>query len=236
MPIRLRALRGVLAVALLLGGCGLISSDITKVTFDLPDQTYSFDTSKWVNLPPAAAGQTFPSIQCSADSDCCTLGQAVQINCSTTPLVCASNACNADLPESQYTAVNLAMQVPALATFPGHSLVNVSVASVTYKVTSNTLNVDVPAIQVYLAPDGVTDPHADGAVLFGTLPVIPAGSTPTGAMTKAPGADAAFQMFTKNVSTTFNIIAATTVVIAPGTPVPHGAITVTVGGAVSAQL
>jgi hypothetical protein len=43
-------------------------------------------------------------------------------------------------------------------------------------------------------------------------------------------------MYTKNVSTPFNVIAATTVVIAGGTPVPNGHITVTIGGAVSAQL
>ena len=43
-------------------------------------------------------------------------------------------------------------------------------------------------------------------------------------------------MYTKNVSQSFNVIATTTVVIAAGTPVPNGQITVTIGGAVSAQL
>jgi hypothetical protein len=235
MRTRSRAIPGVLA-ALALGGCGLISSDITKLTFDLPAQTYSFDTSMWGNLPPAAAGLTFPSIPCTADADCCTLGAVAGLSCSMTPMACVSQSCQAQIPESQHTAVNLAMQVPTLATFPGRSLVDVSIQSITYTVTSNTLNVDTPPFQVYLAPDGVTDPTDPSAVLFGTVPGVPAGTTPTGAMTKASGADAAFQMFTKNVSTTFNIIAATTVVIAAGTPVPHGAITVKVTGTIAAQL
>ena len=44
-----------------------------------------------------------------------------------------------------------------------------------------------------------------------------------------------FETFASNLSTPFNFIAATTVVIASRTPVPSGAITLTVTGAVSAQ-
>lgn len=234
MQIRLRPMSGLLA--LLFCGCGLISSDITKLTFELPPQTYSFDTSMWGNLPPAAAGATFPSVPCTTDDNCCANGSLVGLSCMTTPLVCMSANCQAQIPESQYTSVNLAMQVGTLATFPGRSLVDVSIESITYTVASNTLNIDTPPFQVYLAPDGVTDPNDPSAVLFGTVPAVPAGTTPTGSMTKASGADAAFQTFTKNISTTFNIIAATTVVIAPGTPVPQGAITVKVQGTIAAQL
>jgi hypothetical protein len=44
-----------------------------------------------------------------------------------------------------------------------------------------------------------------------------------------------FQMFTGNLATPFEIITAATVVIGAGTPVPSGAITIDVTGAVSAQ-
>jgi len=123
-----------------------------------------------------------------------------------------------------------------LATFPGHSLVNVSIQSITYQVSNNTLNVDLPPISIYLAPDGVTDPTDPSAELFGTVPPIPAGSDPMGNVQKTSNADAVFQKYTKNVSQTFNIIAAATVVIDGGSPVPNGHITVTVGGTISAQL
>ncbi len=235
MRTSLRAV-GVLGAALMSGGLLSCSLDITRLTFELPKQTYSFDTSMWGNLPPAAAWATVPNVPCGSDGDCCSLAVTAGLNCTTTPLVCASGSCQAQIPEATSSSVNLAQQVPTLATFPGHSLLHVSISSISYQVTNNTLNVDVPSIAVYLAPDGVTDPTDSRAMLFGTVPAIPAGTTPMGAMEKAPNADAVLEMYTKNISTSFNIIASTTVVIAPGTPVPNGALTVVVGGTISAQL
>ncbi len=230
MRISLRT-AGVLGIVLF--GCSLA---ITRVTFDLPKQTYSFDTKMWVNLPPAATGLAFPSIPCSSDAACCTLGAAVSLDCNTTPLTCPAGTCEADVPESQSSSINLAQQVPQLATFPGHSLVKVSIASIGYQVTDNTLNVDLPPMAIYLAPDGITDAHDASAMLFGTVPAIPAGTNPSGMVQKAPNADEVLQMYTSNVSQTFNVIATTTVVIAAGTPVPDGHFTVTIAGVVSAQL
>lgn len=230
MRISLRT-AGVLGVVLF--GCSL---DITRITFDLPKQTYSFDTSMWGNLPPQTAGLSFPNIPCTSDAECCTLGAAASLNCNTTPLSCPAGSCEADIPESLSSAINLAQQVPQLATFPGHSLVKVSISSISYQVSDNTLNVDLPPMAIYLAPDGVTDVNDPSAMLFGTVPAIPAGSNPSGMVQKAPNADAVLQMYTANVSQTFNVIAHTIVVIAADTPVPNGHITVTIGGAVSAQL
>ena len=220
-------------LGVVLFGCSL---DITRVTFDLPKQTYSFDTAMWANLPPAAAGLSFPSIPCTSDAECCTLGTAASLDCNTTPLTCPAGTCEADVPESSNSSINLAQSVPQLATFPGHSLVKVTIASINYQVSDNTMNVDVPSMQIFLAPDGITDAHDPSAMLFGTVPAIPAGTNPSGTVQKAANADAVLEMYTKNVSTPFNVIATTTVVIAAGTPVPNGHITVTIGGAVSAQL
>jgi hypothetical protein len=220
----------------LLLAAGLISCSLTRVTFDLPSQTYKFDTTTWGNLPPAAVGANFPSVPCSADADCCNLAAAAGLSCSMTPLACPAGTCEAQIPVSTHSSVNLAMQVGQLATFPGHSLLNVSIQSITYTVSNNTLNVDLPTISIYLAPDGVTDPTDPSAELFGTVPPIAAGTDPSGTVQKTSNADAVFEKYTKNVSTTFNIIAAATVLIDGGTPVPNGQITVTVGGAISAQL
>ncbi len=235
MRTSLRAV-GALGAALISGALLGCSLDITRLTFDLPKQTYSFDTAMWGNLPPAAAWATVPNVPCGSDGDCCNLATAAGFSCTTTPLVCASGSCQAQVPESMSSSINLAQQVPTLATFPGHSLLHVSISSITYQVSNNTLNVDVPSMAVYLAPDGVTDLTDSRAMLFGTVPAIAAGTTPTGTMQKAPNADAVLEMYTKNISTSFNVIAATTVVIAPGTPIPNGQLTVIVGGTVSAQL
>ena len=104
-----------------------------------------------------------------------------------------------------------------------------------YTVSNNTLNIGLPPISIYLAPSGVTDPTSSQAQLFGTVPAIAAGTDPSGSVTLVPHASAVFQKFTTNLATPFQIIAATTVVVQAGSPVPSGAITVSVDGVISAQ-
>ncbi|HVV53480.1 MAG TPA: hypothetical protein VHO06_27735 [Polyangia bacterium] len=221
------------ALLLSLGGCGLISSDVFRVTFDLPTQTYTFDTSQWGNLPP---GQV-PTVPCTADADCCTAGSLAGIDCTTTPLVCKTTAsppsCAAEIPESIVTTIDLAMQVGSLAQYA--SLGNISISSITYAVSNNTLNVDLPPLNIYIAPMGVTDPTDPRALLFGQTAEIPAGTDPTMMVQLQPNAPSIFQMFTAHLSTPFNFIAATTVEIAAGTPVPNGHVTVAITGVISAQ-
>ncbi len=229
-PHSLKATASVIA-ALGVAGCGLISSDITKVTFDLPTETYTFDTAQW-NIPPALKGMSFPSIPCTTASDCCTLGTAAGLDCAT--LACMSGSCADQLPESQATSINLSTDVkPSLSKYS--SLVSISISRITYTVRSNTLNVDVPPLSIYLAPDGVTDPTDSRVQLFGTVPSIAAGTMPMGNVQLVSNAASVFQTFTGNLSTPFEIITAATVVIGAGTPVPTGAITIDVTGALSAQ-
>jgi hypothetical protein len=222
------------AIAVLgLVGCGLISTDITRLTFDLPTETYTFDTAQW-NIPPVLQGAAFPSIACTTDNDCCTLGAAAGLDCTMTTLACMSGSCAAEFPESQATMVNLSTQVmPSLSSYT--SLVSISISSIKYTVRSNSLNVAIPPLSIYLAKMGVTSPTDPGAQLFGTVPSIAAGSTPTGNVQLEPNAAATFQTFTSDLKTPFEIITAATVVIGAGTPVPTGAITIDVTGALSAQ-
>jgi hypothetical protein len=232
-PLSLKATTSVIA-ALSLAGCGLISTDITRLTFDLPTETYTFDTAQW-KIPPALDGLNFPSIACTTDNDCCNnpLASAAGLDCTMTPLSCMSGSCGASLPESQATMINLSMQVPSLSSYT--SLVSISISSIKYAVRSNTLNVAVPPLSIYLAPNTVTDPTDSRAVLFGTVPAIPAGSMPSGNVNLEPNAASTFQTFTSDLTTPFEIITAATVVIGAGTPVPTGAITIAVTGAISAQ-
>jgi hypothetical protein len=228
----LRASAPVLAAFALLGGCGLISSDISKLTFDLPTETYTFDTAQWSNLPQG----TIPAVPCPA-VDCCTAGAAAGIDCSTTMLTCnASGVCEADVPESAASPVNLAMEVPALSTFGDQALSSITISSISYAVSNNSLNIDLPPLTIYLAPDMVTDPHDPRAQEFGTIPAIPAGTDPSGMVILVPNAAQVFASFTGKISKTFYIIAAGTVAIPGGSPAPSGAITLSVTGVVSAQI
>ncbi len=204
------------------------------MTFDLPVETYTFNTAQIASLPPATQTATFPNIPCATSTDCCTLGAVAGIDCTTTPLTCPAGTCEADVPISQSTPINLSTDVkPSLAQYT--SLAHITISSISYVVSNNSLNVDLPPLSIYLAPSSVTDPTDPRAVLFGTVPSIPAGSDPSAQVQLAPNAGAVFQMFTANLATPFNFIAAATVKITAGMPVPSGQITIAVTGTISAQ-
>ena len=57
-------------------GCGLISSDVAKLTFDLPPKTYHYAT------PSGTPSGNVPPIPCTSNPDCCMS----PIDCNTTPL------------------------------------------------------------------------------------------------------------------------------------------------------
>jgi|HubBroStandDraft_5_1064220.scaffolds.fasta_scaffold239411_2 hypothetical protein len=232
-----------LACAVLLGstGCGLLDSSITTTSFVLPAQMFSLNTAMWSNLP---SGGSTPAVPCGdgqAVTDCCNPPAPLPTpDCTTTPLVCApdstganANICTAEIPESLANEINLGSAVPGLSSFPTG---NITIASVKYTISDNTLNVDLPPVTVYLAPDMVTDPKDTRAMVFGTIPAIPAGTDPTGEVQKDPSADHTFEMYAGSLSTPFEFIAATTVVIPSGTPIPSGQVTVSVTVTLSAHL
>ena len=82
-------------------------------------------------------------------------------DCSATPLTCEQNengmnVCTATVAVSQGSMVNLGQEVRQLAPYTG--FVDIKIKRIGYSVTTNTLNVDLPDVILYLAPEGVTDP------------------------------------------------------------------------------
>lgn len=219
----------------MLAGCGLIDSDIARVNFALPSKTYTVNTSSF-NLP---AGDT-PEVPCGSGQtvmDCCNPPQPFPMpDCAMTPLTCEPNGagpavCTAVVSVSVSQAVNFSAEVPDLA--GATSLVDLRIEQINYAVPSNTLNVDVPPLALYLAPAGVTDPSDPGAVKFGTVPMIPAMSTPSGTVMREPNADAKLASFASDPSTPFAFIGATTIKVPSGTPTPTGTIQIVVSGQLS---
>src|ERR1700690_2840537 len=112
----------LLAGVLLMGSvdCGLISSDITTTGYELPAQTYSFDTSMFKGLPTGST-QAVPCGDGQAITNCCSPPAPLPApDCTTTPLVCPADSsgasvCTAVLPQSVSSAINLGMAVPALS-------------------------------------------------------------------------------------------------------------------------
>jgi hypothetical protein len=203
-------------------GCGLISSDVTKITFDLPTKHYTFSSAGWASSIPAGANQ---KVTCGAGGLVATC---------PSPLACDSGVCSAEVPVSVSQKLDLKMEVPALSSVNNQSLADITLEKMTYNV-ANTANVPIPPIALYLAPDGVTDPSDPRATKFGTVPTIPAGMPTNGAVVKEPDADATFIKYGMAFGTPFNFIAATKVVIPTGTT-PTGMVDVTINGTVSARL
>jgi hypothetical protein len=130
--------------------------------------------------------------------------------------------------------MDLGKEAPELSSVTGN--VDISVDRINFAVTTNTLNVDLPPVLLYLAPAGVTDPSDTQAMLFGTVPSVPAGQTTNGQVQLAPNAGSVFKTFTRDLSKPFMFIAATTAKVASGSGVPHGRVVFSVTGRLSASL
>jgi hypothetical protein len=222
---------GLLAVAV---GCGLISKDILRTPFSLPPKTYSFDTVGW-HLPSG----TIPEIPCGDGqvvTDCCNPPAPLpQPDCSVNSLSCDSNVCALHVEVSVSQTVDLKKEVPALSSFSNQSLISVSISQIKYAYSSS-MNIDLPPVDLYLAPDGVTSASDPSAKKFGRTKTIPAGGTSDDTVDLDPNGGAAFTDYAHHFGTPFNFIAATTVVIPSGSPIPSGRVNITVQGTATAGL
>jgi len=228
----------IIASLLAVGSVGcdkLISSDVTETRFALPMRSFSFDSSSFgapsgiSNEVPCGAGQ--------AIVDCCAPPVPVPgLDCSVTQLGCEQNengmsVCTAHVPVSQGQMLNLGQEVPKLAPYTGY--VDIKIKRISYAVTTNTLNVNLPDVSLYLAPQGVTSASDPSAEKFGTMPAIAAGDTPAGDVVLEPNATQVLNKFTQDIRTPFSFIAGTTVTV---TRSPTGKIDLTVTGELAASL
>ena len=170
--------------------------------------------------------------------DCCNPTPPLPApDCSATPLTCEQNengmmVCTATVTVSQGSTINLGQEVPQLSGFTG--IVNIKIKRIGYSVTTNTLNVDLPDVVLYLAPQGVTDPADPSARKFGTLPAIPGGDDGRGRRHPRTRTRAdVLNSFAQNIATPFNFIAATTLRV---TRSPTGKIDLTISGKLAASL
>jgi hypothetical protein len=219
------------------GGCGLVSSDVTKVSFDLPARSYRFDTAQagW-KTSSATSFATVPGIDCAVDADCCpTPVMALGIDCSAlicdgTPGTCAF-AVTVEAPPQQ---IDLKQSVPS--SLSSQSVIDITVSQITFDVTENSMNVDLPPVQLFIANDTATSTDDPSAVLFGTVPSIAKGTTSTGGkVTLEDGAANAFVNIGHHLGTPFTFLARSRVVVRQGTPIPMGALGLTIKGRLSAQ-
>lgn len=208
-------------------GCGLVSSDIATIKFDLPERTYTFDTTPF-NFPMG----NLPSVPCSPSMDCCTAAAGVGYNCATQPpLSCSSGTCSVSKTiENPPMMVNLMTD----STLGSQSVADISISQITYDVTS-TLNVELPSVGLFLAPVGVTVTTDPMAMRFVKLPPIAAGTVMTYNIVPDSAGNAAFTAYAHNPATPFNFLSSTTVTVAGGSPFPMGKVDIKVRGQLAAK-
>jgi len=239
---RLASVLAAVAVAVPLAfatGCGLISSDLAKVSFDLPPKTYTFDTGQadW-NASMTGAFAMVPSIPCSASADCCPVTiSAAGIDCSM--LICDSVSAScafAVTVQSPPQMIDLKNEAQIPSSLSNQSAIDITVNKLTYDVNQNTLNVDLPPVDLYVGPQGSTKVSDPGVVKFATVPAIPHATTlANGNIPLDAAANQVFENIGMHLGTPFVFLAQTQVVLPGGTPAPTGALTLTIKGQLSAK-
>ena len=208
--------------AVLLSGCGLISSDVTNFDLTLPEKSFSVDASGWqVNQQAADAFlgtscASSPNICSSAASNACPMNCTGE--CSTT-----TSKCVLHLNVGVYQMIDLVSEKPELKSINDEPVIKVTIDSVTYRVPQNTLNTDTPQMNVYVAPMSVMDPNDPLAKQVGTIAPVAAGAT-VGMADMAYTADGKQNLMDamSTYKNPFNVIVGSDLEVQQGDPVPMG--------------
>lgn len=215
----------VAACVLSATGCGLISSDVTNFDLTLPDKKFSVDTSSWqVNM---AAANVYLMQTCDPTKpppNVCSsaVAQACQTGCSGS-CDTSSRKCDLSLDVAAHQAVNLVMEKPELSTINNQPLIHVTIDSLQYEVTNNTLSIATPAITIYVAPMSIMDPNDPMAQKVGTVDPIPAMTTVAlKDLTFDPSGKQNLVTIMGSYKTPFNVLAGTTLTVMDGQMLPTG--------------
>jgi hypothetical protein len=196
-----------------LAACGLLSNDITLVRLHLPAKSFSIDTADW-RLPPSS---TVPMVPCSAGCGSLCTGGACTGTCNQ-----ASGNCEADVPVSLKNDYNLAAEAPDYQTFASLNVVSVTVDDIYFDISSNTLNVDTPELEVVMGPPTVNSPDDPAAELVGTIPAVRAGQTGRVDLVFAPNGQAVLKKYMDNFKTPFRVLVGGDVTVTGGQQTPAG--------------
>jgi hypothetical protein len=224
-------------LALAVGGCGLVNSKTLSYE-------YAFSPQQFMEkLGDEKAAATVPTMACdpAASPDPCAALQA-QLPASAATLQCdaATSSCIAVADVRLPYPIDLSQQ-----SLPGpvvqYGVDNVTIEKVAYWVMTNTVNVAIPPIDLYVAPAAAKDEHDARAVQIGSVAMLPARSNvcadaadpkrdeaANGAavcdLKLTPQGDLALAAFVKDYKTPFQFIAHTRLVAHGGEPLPVGSI------------
>ena len=226
----------IIAAAAIVGlvlanGC---SRDVFDVTVDLHTQSYQADFG--------AASRTIPIVTCDpATPAACSDGTVVDLTASTgagpadvqlsTGCDAATSRCFAQASARVAYAVDVFQDDGFTSKVARRAVEFVRVADLAYAVSTNSLTFDVPNIDIYVGPAGITRETDAGVVAVGSTAPLPAGTLLAGdghiTVDDASPARATIEDDIRNGRPlTFLIVLAPQ--IEAGAPVPAGAIQVDV--------
>ena len=122
--------------------------------FDLPPKTYSFDSAMF-GVPSVLSQE----VMCGVPPvmDCCAPTPPLPApDCNAYTVTCEPNAggtsvCTVQVTVQQGSMTNLAQEAPKLAGLTGY--LNIKIKRISYQVPTNTLSVDLPAIELFMASE-----------------------------------------------------------------------------------
>ena len=214
--------------ALALSGCGLISSDVTNFDLTLKPKQFTVDTSSWQVSQQAA--DTFLNTPCQMTTqNVCTTAAMSACAMGCTGVCGSSSKCELELNVAVHQLVDLGMEQPELNTINNEPVIKVTIDSLQYEVTSNTLNVDTPPFELYVAPMTIMDPKDPAALPVGTVDPIPAGMTVAlKDMTYTTDGKKNLVTTMGSYKNPFNVIVGATLTLKAGDMVPTGKLDATV--------
>ena len=206
----------------MLSGCGLISSDVTNFDLTLKPKAFTVDTSSWQVSQQAADTFLNTSCQMTTQNVCTTAAMtACAMNC--TGVCGTSSKCELNLDVAVYKMIDLGMEQPELNTINNEPVIKVTIDSLQYEITSNTLNVATPPMTVYVAPMSVMDPKDPQAKTVATVDPVPAGMVvPLTDMTYTADGKQNLVTTMGSYKNPFNVIVGATMTLKMGDMVPTG--------------
>jgi hypothetical protein len=221
-------------------GCGLVNSNTLSYQYSFDPQQFmqklgdekSMTTVPMQTCDPAAATDQCSQLQASLPS-----GTPAKLSCDATTRMCAA-VVDVVLPYP----IDLSQEMtPLPSPVVQYGIDHVTIEKIAYWIMTNTVNVDLPPIELYVAASAAKDQNDASAKLVGTVAKLPARS---GACADAADGDkdepsngapvcdikldeagqAVLAAFIKNYKTPFQFIAHTKIVAHGGDPVPVGTI------------
>ena len=236
-------------LALFVGGCGLVNSNLLAVdyTFDvqhfmaaLGDSSTSSDTVPVMACDPTAATDVCASVMLPTST-------MAQLSCDAPTKQCIATA-QVRLPYM----VDLSQQMlpPSVVQY---TVDGVSVKKIAYWIANDKFNTALPQIDLYVAPLAAKDETDPQATLVGSMAMLPVMATACADDVDTKGDSAAggdvvcdlkltdsgksaLQGFVKAYQTPFQFIAHATVIARGGEPLPSGSIDYYVHPSVSFSL